>query len=156
METFKDKLKKIQELYDSKLITSEEYYKLRGEILDEDEPYKEKQNKTQKILNCSVQRLKNAGGNVKNIFYGIIFQAVLIFLYWICIVFRIGYDEATNTNSEIFNFTNYLNKLNIIFYVSQAVISLVFMSNLWKLGENLLNIDKQTEKRYFGFLMDNN
>ena len=155
MDTFKDKLKKIQELLDSNLISSEEYYKLRGEILDEDEPYIEKQNKTQEMLNCSVQRLKNAGGNVINIFYSIIFQAILIFLYWFFIGFKIGYDEATNANKEILNFTDYLNKLNIIFFVSQVIITVVFMSNLFKLGENLLNIDKQNEKRYFGFLLDN-
>lgn len=156
METFKDKLKKIQELFDSNLISSEEYYKLKGEILEKDEPYKEKQNKTQKMLNCSVQRLKNAGGNVINIFYSIIFQAILIFMYWFFIGFKIGYDEATNTNKDILNFTDYLNKLNIIFYISQFIITVVFMSNLWKLGKNLLKIDKQSEKRYVGFLLDNN
>ena len=155
MKTFKDNLKKIQELLDSNLISGEEYYKLRGEILDEDEPFNEKQNKTQQILNCSVKRLKNAGGNVINIFYSIIFQAILIFTYWLFIGLKIGYDEATNTNNEILNFTDYLNKLSIIFYISQVIITVVFMSNLWKLGKNLLKIDIQSEKRYVGFLLDN-
>jgi hypothetical protein len=36
METFNDKLKKINELVDSNLISSEDYYKLRAEILEED------------------------------------------------------------------------------------------------------------------------
>lgn len=36
METVNDKLKKIKDLVDSNLITNEEYYKLRGEILEEE------------------------------------------------------------------------------------------------------------------------
>jgi hypothetical protein len=41
METFKDKLKKIQELLYSNHITKDDYYKLREEILEEDEESRE-------------------------------------------------------------------------------------------------------------------
>jgi len=148
MDTFKDKLKKIQELLDSNLISSEEYYKLREEILEEEEEdesvikLNKKLKKTQQSQNLNIQRIKSAGSDVLGIFYCIIFQILIIFGYWFLIGFKIGYSEASGQTENIGSFLGYIKNLNYVFYFVEFVIALRFMVNLFNLGVNLKYVDK--------------
>jgi tetrahydromethanopterin S-methyltransferase subunit G len=127
METFKDKLKKIQELLDSNHITKDDYYKLRGEILEEEEEEEEEEEnendesinklnkklkKNQQSQNLNIQRIKKAGSNVIGIYYLIIFEIILNQIYNILFDVKIEYlkktDGISNSYSEINKLTEFI------------------------------------------------
>ena len=149
METFIDKLKKIEELLDSNLITKDDYFKLREEILEEDEEHEsvnklnKKLKKTQQSQNLNIQRIKSAGSNAMGIFYCIILQIFIIFGYWFLIGFKIGYSEASGQTENFGSFLDYIKNLNYVFYFVEFVIALLFIVNLFYLGVNLKNVDKK-------------
>lgn len=133
METKYDQLNEIKNLYDSNLISSEEYYKLSGEIFGE-EIIVEKENQ-------NTQRIKNAGKNVLNIFYCIIIQPVLLFAYWFFIGYKYGNDSTSAGSNNLENFIEYIKNLSFAFYFMEFVIAIFFLINLWNLGSNLKNVD---------------
>jgi hypothetical protein len=133
METVNDRLKEIKNLADSNLISSEEYYKLRGDILGEEITIVRENNNT--------QRLRSAGKNVFNIFYCIIIQPVLGFFYWFFIGFKYGYDSASDGSNSFNNFMDYVKNLSFVFYFVEIIVAIIFLVNLWNLGVNLKNVD---------------
>ncbi len=133
METKHYKLNEIKNLYDSNLISIDEYNKLSAEIFGEETTVEKEYNNT--------QRIKNAGQNVLNIFYCIVIQPVLFFAYSFFIGYKVGYDSASNVSSTLENFIDYIKNLSNAFYFIEIVITIYFLTNLWNLGNNLKNVD---------------
>lgn len=140
-----ERLKKNEELnalLKSGLITNSEYKTLLKGILDSKvEPNINPDTEINK--NYNVQRIKDAGSNALNLFYCIIFQILLAFGYWFMIGFKIGYDDATGQSENFVSFYKYVNDLSYMVYIIEFGIAFFFIVNLFYLGVNLKNVDKQ-------------
>jgi hypothetical protein len=140
-----ERLKKIEELNDmlkSELITDSEYKTLLEGIV-ESKVDRNIDSDSKTIENYVIERIKNAGSNALNLFYCIIFQALLGFGYWFLIGFKIGYDDATGQTENFGSLYTYAKDLTIFFYIIEFGIAFSFIVNLFYLGVNLKNVDKQ-------------
>jgi hypothetical protein len=130
MENKEHKLKEIKYLVDKGVISLEEYYKLRGEILGE--------KVDRKIINP--KKIQNAGSNVMNIFYSLVFDSIVYFFYEFYVKREYGktYDSLVNNIEEIETLSN-------IYYFIHGAIILIILSNLLSLGENLKSVLENKE-----------
>jgi hypothetical protein len=140
-----DRLKKIEDLNQmlkSELITDAEYKSLLKEILDSKVEIV-KQSNSNGMQSYSIERLKNAGSNAMYIFYSIIFQIILVFGYWFLIGFKIGYDDATGQSDNFGSLITFVENLGAFAYFIEFFIAFFIILNLYYLGYNLKNVDKQ-------------
>ena len=134
MDSTKDNLKEIKKLLDSKLISNEDYYALRDDILGEE---------MKEVRENQITILRETGKNVLNIFYCIIIQPFIAFLYWFFIGFKFGYNSANGDSNSFDNFIEYIKNLSFIFYFIEFIIAIIFLLNLWNIGVNLKNVNKK-------------
>lgn len=85
-------------------------------------------------------QIKAAGNCIRKIFYCIISQLLLVFLYWFLIGAKVGYLEATGS-LNINDFQQDSQWLHTTFLVIELIISITFLSNLWDAGKHLINFD---------------
>jgi hypothetical protein len=140
-----DRLKKLEEINQmlkSELITDSEYKTLLKGILDSKIEVKKESN-SNSIQSYSIERLKNAGSNAMYIFYSIIFQIILVFGYWFLIGFKIGYNDATGQSNNFGSLITFVENLGAVAYFIEFFIALFIILNLYYLGYNLKNVDKQ-------------
>jgi hypothetical protein len=137
-----EKLEELNQMLKSELITKSEYKTLLKGILDR--KVETNFNTDSKISEkYSIERIKDAGSNALNLFYCIIFQILLALGYWFMIGIKIGHDNATGQSENFESFYKYVNDLSYFVYIIEFGIALSFIVNLFYLGVNLKNVDKQ-------------
>ena len=140
-----DRLKKLEELNQmlkSELITDSEYKTLLKSVLDSKVEITNESNPNG-MQSYSIERLKNAGSNAMYIFYSIIFQIILVFGYWFLIGFKIGYDDATGHSDNFGSLITFVENIDAAVYFIEFFIAFFIILNLYYLGYNLKNVDKQ-------------
>lgn len=86
------------------------------------------------------KRLRAAGIGIRGIFYCILSQLLLVFLYWFVIGLKVGYGAATNS-FDISEFEQYNLAVSIIFLLIELIIAITFLTSLWKFSQNLKKCD---------------
>ena len=147
----KDKIKiheQLDELLKNDYITKDEYFIFIKENLNSTEVTKTKDNKEiSKNEHAEITKMKNriilAGKNTLTMFYCIILQLLLVFVYWFIIGFKEGYNNARGYSEDITSQIKFLERIDLIFYSIELILFIVILNNLWSLGINLKNVERE-------------
>lgn len=146
-----DKVKiheQLDELLQNGYITKDEYLIFIKENLNSNKETKTNfSTKTTKNEYTEITKMKNriilAGKNALTIFYCIIFQLFLFFVYWFVIGFKEGYNNARGYSEDITSQIKFIERIDLIFYSIELILFIVILNNLWRLGINLKNVGRE-------------
>lgn len=147
----KDRIKiheELDELLKNEYITKNEYLIFIKENLNSNEETKNNfSTKTTKNEYAEITKMRNriilAGKNALTIYYCIIFQLILFFVYWFVIGFKEGYNNARGYSEDITSQIEFIESINLIFYSIELILFIVILNNLRRLGINLKNVERE-------------